>query len=470
MKLPPMNERRSSVCAQVGVFLASRQVCLGALTVACFAQLVGQAEAAGFAFLSVSPSGVSVANANPAEAEDASVIWFNPAGMTNLDGTQVTTNFGEAMLGVGYVISLGDFDKDSAQTVSSGGAPATGGDGGNFGGGNFTPSFYAAYRLDGVPMETFIGLGINTPFGLSTDYNSGWVGRYDALKSELTAFNANPSLAVKLNEFVSVGVGFNVLYSDVKLSQAIDTGVFFGAPAADDSSVELKGDGLSVGYNVGLMFFPNENFRFGVAYRSSMQQDIDGNADFDLSATGTLLSTITGTLVDTGISSQIDLPDTLSVHAFYQATDNLAMMADATWTNWSRFQSVRIAFDNPLQPDQTLEFKFRDTIRIAAGATYNLNDEVTMRFGAAFDESPQPDDTRGFRLPDSDRWIIGAGTVWSQPGSWLKLGFGYSFFYLEDADVDVVTPTGAPDGSFNEAAGTSHSSAHLFVLDGSIRF
>lgn len=399
-----------------------------------------------------------MANANPAEAEDASVLWFNPAGMTNLSGNQ-------AVLGAGYLVFKGDFDNDPTRSISSGGGPATGGDGGDFGVDSPVPSFYAALELD-TPMPAYMGIGINAPFALATSYEYGWIGRYDALESTLTNFNINPAVSVALNDFISIGAGVNVQYSTVTLSQAIDTGAFVGSPAADDSMVTMEADGFAPGYNFGVMLYPSDRFRMGVSYRSSLSLDYDGTADFDLSDSGEIVSG-SGVLADTGITSHLDLPDSLSVHAFYQATEKLALMSDVTWTNWSKVQSIPITFDNPSQPDQSLILEYHDTIRVSLGAAYDVNDDLTLRFGAAFDETPQPDETRGFRIPDANQWIVGAGAKWS-PRPWLNFGLGYTFYYLEEADIDVTTPTGA--GSSNRAAGTSDAHAHLFVLEGSIKF
>ena len=158
------------------------------------------AHAAGFALIEQSASGMGNAFAGgAAAAEDASTVYFNPAGMTYIDGTQI--------VGALHLI------KPSAEFNNSGSVAGTarllGGNGGDAGDLAFVPNFYAV--TDIVPSVK-LGLGINAPFGLKTEYDNGWLGRFQALKSEVKTININPAVAFKVNDQLSLGFGVSAMW------------------------------------------------------------------------------------------------------------------------------------------------------------------------------------------------------------------------------------------------------------------
>jgi len=156
-----------------------KQLMLG-LALAGFADL---GQAAGFALVEQNASGLGNAYAGQAaSAQDASTIFFNPAGMTLLPDAQLVV--------AGHLI------QPSAKFSGTFSAPVGGGQGGDAGGLAFVPNLYFALPLT---SSVSLGVGINAPFGLKTDYDAGWVGRFQALKSDLKTINVNPSIAWKLN-------------------------------------------------------------------------------------------------------------------------------------------------------------------------------------------------------------------------------------------------------------------------------
>ena len=181
------------------------------------------------------------------------------------------------------------------------GQPLSGGDGGNAGSAIVIPNLYYSHRLND---RLTAGVGIFSPFGLSTNYDSTWVGRYHAVKSDLISLNINPSLAYRVTDKLSLGAGINAQYLKAELSNAIDFGTIFAAlgaagvaPQRNDGFVTFKGDSWSWGYNVGALYEFTGDTRAGIAYRSRIDHTLTGDAHFS----GVPSPNPTGRFVDTGI-------------------------------------------------------------------------------------------------------------------------------------------------------------------------
>ncbi|MDH3600615.1 MAG: outer membrane protein transport protein, partial [Candidatus Tectomicrobia bacterium] len=274
-------------------------------------------SAAGFAILEQSVKGLGGAFAGGAAiAEDASTVFFNPAGLTRLRGVQT-----EAALHI-IIPSFRFKNQGSALNGAlTGGVPMpgtlSGGNGGDAGEVGAVPNVYYAHQLTD---RLHVGLGVNVPFGLSNEYRDGWVGRYHALRSELSAINVNPSLAFKATSFLSIGAGLNIQYVKARLTSAIDqsalclglaargrvpstlcasAGLVTPGNVATDAEIDLDdATDISLGYNVGVLFTPTSSMRFGVHFRSAIRHELEGDAKFD--RVNTTLSNTTGLLVDQG--------------------------------------------------------------------------------------------------------------------------------------------------------------------------
>jgi long-chain fatty acid transport protein len=198
----------------------------------------GSVFAAGFALIEQSMSGLGNAySGGAASAEDASTIFYNPAGMTLLNGRQL-------ILGAHVIMPSVKFHNEGSTHVT--GQPLSGGNGGDGGVTKAVPNLYYSRK---VSDKFFVGMGINTPFGLATDYNKTWVGRYHAVESDVMTVNINPSVAYKINDQISVGAGLNVQYLKAILSNAVDfgtAGYSLGIPGllpqSNDGFAEMEGD------------------------------------------------------------------------------------------------------------------------------------------------------------------------------------------------------------------------------------
>jgi long-chain fatty acid transport protein len=317
--------------------------------------------ASGFALTEQSVPNLGNAGASgTVGAEDASVLFFNPAGLTRLPGNSV--------VGAGYaVFPTVRFQNQGSNSVL--GTPLLGGEGGDAGVNKFLPNLYTSWSLSD---RLKLGLGIAPPFGLATEYNEDWVGRYQALRSELITLNFSPTIAAKVTDQVSIGASVNVQYASAELSNAIDFGLIGRSaglntvPQQLDGRVEISGDDISVGYTIGAMYEPSAQTRVGLAYRSAVTHDLEGDADFEVPTAAQAL-TARGQFTDTKAAAEVKLPDSLSLGVYHELSPQWAVMSDVTWTNWSRYEGLQIEFANPVQPASVQPAEWKDTVRVGFG-------------------------------------------------------------------------------------------------------
>jgi long-chain fatty acid transport protein len=438
------------------------------------------AQSAGFAIIEQSASGMGNAFAGAAAvAEDASTIFFNPAGMTNLQGSQ--------LVAAGHIIVPGaDFNNDGSYVnpLLTGGAPFPGSlpgsddDGGETA---FVPNLYFSTQLSD---QLFAGIGINAPFGLATKYDNDWVGRYHALRSEISTININPSLAYKVNDRISLGGGISAQYIRATLSNAVDFGsVCFGLegrgflppgtcsgagvlPLQADGQAKVKGSDWGFGFNLGAMIHVTDHTRIGLAYRSHIEQDLEGDATFRVPDNFQAILNIGLPLFsDTGVTAGVDLPESASLSLYHAFNDQWAVLADATWTKWSRFEELRIEYDNPAQPDTVQPENWDNNMRYSIGATYRPSQKWVFRVGAAYDETPiNKTVDRTPRIPGNDRkWIaIGLGYRLSDN---LSMDAGYSHLFIEDTDLDALDHS-----TGHQLIGTYESDVNIFSAQLNYKF
>ena len=375
-------------------------------------------HAAGFAIIEQSVSGLGNAFAGTAaSAEDASTVYFNPAGMTFLSKR-------EALLGLHII-------KPSAKFTDSGSTVPSGGNGGDGGVTALVPNFYYVMNLD---ADTKFGLGINAPFGLSTQYDKDWLGRYQAIESSMRTVNINPSLAFKVGNAISIGLGFNVQYIQAKLTSALDLS---SVGSSEDGFSDISGHGWGMGYNLGMIYSPSADTRVGLAYRSKINQSLGGTADFTLPAAAvSAYPPLAYRFADTDASVNVTLPDTMALSVYQRLNNQWAMLADITRTGWSSFDKLTVEFDNPYNPPSTESNQWNDSNRYSLGVNFNPEGNWTYRAGTAYDQTPIPNaEMRTARIPDADRiWLaIGAGYQRSKD---FRLEIAYAHIFVKAADIN----------------------------------
>jgi long-chain fatty acid transport protein len=387
----------------------------------------GVASAAGFALIEQSVSGLGAAySGGAAIAEDASTIFYNPAGLTRLSGSQV--------IGGGHLIVPSAKFHNEGSTHRTG-ALLRGDDGGDAGKAALVPNLYFSARLTD---RTVIGLGINAPFGLETEYNSGWVGRYHAVKSDLMTININPSIAHKLSDQLSFGLGFSVQYAKATLSNAIDFGAALGNPQGADGFVKLSGDNWGFGFNLGLLYEFTPQTRAGIAYRSEVKQKLKGDAEFS----GVPAPIAAGPAFKNGaITATIDLPASVSAGFVHQFNPQWTAMADITWTQWDSFNELRITFSNPAQADSVVTTNWRNNYRYSLGVQYSPDTRWTLKTGIAYDHTPiRAAEFRTPRIPDNSRFWTALGAKYRVSDK-VNFDAGYAHLFVKDPTVNK-TATG----------------------------
>lgn len=446
----------------------------------CLMLTASPAFSAGFALIEQGVSGLGNAFAgSSAVAEDATTVFFNPAGLTRLKGQQ-------AVAGLHYIVPSAKFEKERASNVL--GAPLSGGEGGDAGQSGFAPNFYYAINLD---SGWALGLGINAPFGLATEYDKTWVGRYHAVDSEVLTVNINPSVAYQVNKHLSLGAGVSAQYLKADLSSMIDFGLQAAqldaafAPLASnpdaDIFADLTADDWGYGFNLGLLYEFTQNSRLGLAYRSQVKHSVKGDAEFDVptaflsgfpAGPGVTLADIANTnFSNQGVRGDITLPASASVSYYHRFNPHWAVMADVTWTEWSTFDKLLIEFDGTLAatPSLTTE-NWDDSWRYSAGATFNPTDRWALRVGLAFDEEPIPDaEHRTPRIPGEDRFwtALGAGYKFNRN---VRLDFGYAHLFVKDSKINKTALPGSEDAARGTLVGTYENSVDIASLQFTYNF
>jgi long-chain fatty acid transport protein len=291
--------------------------------------------------------------------------------------------------------------------------------------------------------ELRFGLGINVPFGLGSEYPNDWVGRYHTTKSNFTSVNINPAAAWRATDWLTLGAGLQLQWSEAELVNAIDFGTIgAGAaipgavPTTQDGSARVKGDGWGVGFNVGVLAEPVPGTRLGAAYRSSVDTTIKGDSWFrlDEAGIGAALQGATGAFQNVDARTEIELPPMASFGIHQDIGDDFAVMAEAQWTGWSTLDDLIIEFDNPAQPDNVNVFDWDNAWFFAVGATWKPTERLVVRVGGAFDQTPVRNAVRTPRIPDTDRWWLATGLGWQITDA-LSLDLAYTHVFFDEAEV-----------------------------------
>lgn len=386
----------------------------------------GDAGASGFQIREqgTSGQGTSFAGAT-SSAKDLSTIYFNPAGMTYFSKRA-------AQAELALILPSAKF-KDNGSTVNILPENGTGGDAGSLA---IVPSAYSMYALG---PDLRVGLGINAPFGLKTEYDADWMGRFLGIESELKTINAQPTVAYRFGPKLSIGGGLNIQYADATLIQGTNLSA---AGGSGEGLAELSGDDWGFGYTVGLMFQPTNSTRLGVTYRSRIRHILKGDVRYSNLAGGSPPGPPNGiAFQNTDASVDLSTPDMFSLGITHHLSPRWTMMAEGAHTNWSVFDEVRARKELAGAPDIETEEDWRDSWFFALGTEYQFNNRLDLRFGMAYDQSPVRDQYRSVRIPDSDRvWAsLGAGYALTDA---VMVNAAYTHIWNDDARVDKTTQTG----------------------------
>lgn len=390
-------------------------------------------NAAAFGIIEQSVTGLGAAfSTGSTAANDGSTVYFNPAGMSFLKNRNAVD------FGAHIIDPNATFNDEGSTHVTTANLNVNNEDGGEAGPVALVPNFFYTRAIND---KWTAGVGINVPFGLVTDYDDGWVGRYYALRSEIKTININPSIAYKVDDTLSWGFGISAQYIEASLTNAVDFGTIFATagrtPQAEDGKAILNADDWSFSYNLGALWQATPQTRIGVAYRSRIKHKLEGDAKFRSSAAIAAVITAAGggAFVNSDVSADVTLPDSLSVGFQHQVNNKLTINGDVTWTNWSVLQELRVEFDNAAQPDAVTTLEYNDSNRYSLGMSYEQNNQWTWRAGVAFDESTAPSaELVSIRTPDADRTWLTVGFTY-KPSNTLSFDMGFAHLFVEDAKV-----------------------------------
>ncbi|KKM67286.1 hypothetical protein LCGC14_1472610 [marine sediment metagenome] len=370
--------------------------------------------AAGFALIEQSVTGLGRAFAGSAAvSEDASAQYFNPAALSYLKREEMD-------LAINFIAPRSEFNNDGS-TI-----PSNGGDYSDAANNAFLPNFSYVKPLN---EKLTLGFAVVSPFGLVTEYNESWVGRYSAVKSDLKTYNFNPSLAFKATDKLSIGFGVSAQYIDLTLTQ-------MARLAGSDVKVKLEADDWAYGYNMGVIYDFTPSTRVGLSYRSKISHTLEG--DGSIRQVG----------VEDNITGDVDLPETLSLALQQRLSQKWTVMADVTWTRWSRFQELKIESDGGTL-SSTKEEKWENTLRYGIGLSYAHSDKWQFRTGIAYDETPVPSaQYRTARIPDTDRTWLAVGATYHYSDN-LILDAGYAHLFADNPKINETTGSSRLSGDYD---------------------
>jgi long-chain fatty acid transport protein len=408
-------------------------------------------EAAGFQLRENDAAGLGTAFAGTGSAADTpATVFDNPAGMVQLPGVQV--QLGGSIAVPSFVFHGGARDAF--------GRPIAGADDRNGGNAAFIPHGFVTAAIN---SRLSVGLALTSPFGLATTYGSGFVGRYQADKTTLQTININPAIAYRVTDWLSIGAGLSAQYAEAGFSNFLNSSTIaaqtFGRPVSlPDGYFRLHGDSWSVGYNAGVLVQPRPGLNLGLAYRSRVQQDFSGTADFVMPAPLNLSNRFR----NSGGTAKVVLPDTATLSVTQHFDPQWTAYGELTWTNWSQFKNLNVFRDDGTLISSTPE-RYHNSFFVAVGASYALSPDLVLRGGLAFDKTPTTDAYRTARVPDQDRYWIAAGLSYRVLAR-AFLDLGYAHLFVPDSSVHETSSTG------DVLTGHYSSSVDLFSLGTRLTF
>lgn len=406
------------------------------------AALSSQAFAAAFQLQEQNVTNLGLAYSGTAAlAEDATTGFWNPAGLARIRDTQIVVS-GVLVQGSfafqASAVTPSATPLQGAQTMALGqDDPAT------LAG---IPTLNIAKRIDD---HWVLGFNVNTPYGLKTVYDGTSVARYMATTSELYTVNLSPAISYQLNNCWAFGFGMDFEYAWARLSSHTGNGF-----SAGDGYLRNEADAWGFGFHAGVLWEPCPTTRIGFNYRSKVNINAEGAAEL---YTGTWLPIQPIYDIQT-VRARVVLPETATI-SFYQelgafnpAWACLAVTGDFSWTNWSRFHTLKLRYTpgfqlpgvptgnlvNPGIDTDTLS-NYRDARRYALGLIYNHSPCWLFNFGFAYDETPTRDKYRSARIPDANRYWVATGVAY-MPNSCWRFDLGYAHLFFNKPSISEEAP------------------------------
>ena len=366
---------------------------------------------------------------------DLNTVFFNGASMIQQPGSAISGTYS-------LIKPSGNFSNGMAST--SNGIPLEGnGDYQNVI--SNVPSFAFVYS---VSEDLKLGATVNAPWGLETDYDSTWIGRYHAVKSDLISVNVNPMVAYRLNDNIALSIGVQAQYLDATVSNAIDfgtIGMLNSIPGSNpgsfgqDGFVSIDGDDWSFGWTAGILIELTDWTIFGMGFRSKIFHELTGDSEFtpDSQGIGTAVSAATGAFIDTNSKIRFETPESLYFGVRHKPNSMWSMMVEMDFTRWSRVDQLEIQFSNPNQNSNVTRLEWNDTWFGSFGIEYQPSDRWQVRGGLAYEEGATSRNYQTPRVPDDDRIWLSIGGTYSY-NQFIKLHAAFTHIFIDNPEFDLM--------------------------------
>ncbi len=403
------------------------------------------AYGSGFAIFTQGASSLGQGSATIAHSDDPSAIFFNPALINKLGGTQI--QIGTTLLFPKRSF-ISDFSGDTFKTKNEVFYPST---------------IFITHKFN---ERISAGLGVFNPFGLGTEWPDDWEGRYITTNAEMQTYNINPAVSYQITPDIAIAAGVNFLFLDAKLENKVNLpALYWLLGFSRDGGQEFKGDGTGVGYNLGIVIEPHKDVSIGVSYRSEIKVDIDGRVTHSLPE-GDPLSLFP----DTNGSTKITLPAQAHLGICYKGFEPLILETSLRWEGWSSYDRLRIRLGKPVAGNTVSNTpkNWKDTYSVSIGGKYQLNDTISLLAGYLYSGNPVPDNTFEPSIPDANTHLFTIGTSIMKNNFKIDLAYGYQKLQERNKNNSVGDPISASPAF--TANGRYKSHLHILGLSLTYRF
>lgn len=401
-----------------------------------------QVFAAGFQINELSPTIQATALADAATASgDISGMAFNPSTLASIQGSDIYVGGSLIMPEIGY--------NNASSTLATATTSPTPSPGSVASQSNISPTAFvpALYMGTSIPYHDAlkIGLGVNAPFGLTTDYNNNWVGQFNALDSTVKTLNIFPTIAYQVNKDLSIGAAVN--FERISANYSNNFYQVEGSPSLveiEGSSI-LNGSAWGTGYSAGLTYKLSPTTIFGADYHSPVRESINGNALISSGCSGLFCPFVPASDIPNGNYNGnvvIKLPGSVNLGLSQKINNKLTLMAGAQWTEWSSIQGINVAVEGIGQNNSTLTYQ--NSWLYSLGGSYLVTPKLTLSGGVAYDETPTVNQYRDARIPDSSRQWLTFGAQYAATQNFSIFGT-YEHIFMNDQSINSTEPgTGGP--------------------------
>lgn len=416
------------------------------LTSFSMACVCSHALAGGFQLWEQDASGIGDYHSSAAaEAVNPGTQFYNPAGMTHLTSGALSGGVTYIPLTIHYSGTAGPDEVNTQATSSTN---------------NFIPNLYVVYPFK---QHYAVGFGVTTPFGSSTDYPLNNPLADAATKTSLQTLNFNPSVAWAPTQMLSLAVGFDALYAMADYDSAFYFLSHQFVPAQEPWPLANNLTGWAYGWNVGVMLYPMDQLRFGLSYRSALQLDGAGDSTF---------KSPFATEKNNDLSGVIDLPPMWIMGLYADLNTRWSLLFSAFFTQWDYFSTLSLHNVQILDEAQTVNVdeNYRNSWNLALGAHYWIIEKFMMlKMGVGYDQTPTTLGHRDVRLPDAPKYSIALGLHFDALKT-LVLDVGWTYFFVQDAQVNNTLAMSDNVKAFTTTVGTSKSNVEVFGLQATWKF